>query len=379
MNQKWFLGFGVLLTLAACAPTEQSVSVFLEENPENLSDWGVVVVAKSGSLALGQHVVPYDLNTPLFTDAAHKLRTLYVPPGRFANYRTSQALDFPVGSVLSKTFFYPKDDAGQLLNTKYTGDDFAGEGLNLAKVRLIETRVLVHREAGWVALPYIWNEAQTDAVLERTGGVQSLTLQLPDGDQQSFAYVVPNANQCAGCHAVNATTKQIAPIGPAPRHLNKVYPYVDGEQNQLAHLSDLGILDGFNPAEQHPRNANWQDERALLEGRAAAYLDINCGHCHNPHGAADTSALYLDLPGDDYTGGNSGLCKPPVAAGQGTGGRKFDIVPGQAEASILWYRMNSTNPAVMMPELGRSTIDHEGVALIANWINAMSGECKIEG
>ncbi len=378
MNQKWVLLIGVFLAVAACSPAKQSVSVFLEENPANLSNWGVVV-AKSGSLALGQDVVPYDLNTPLFTDAAHKLRTLYVPPGTSATYRTGQALDFPVGSVLSKTFYYPKDDTGQLLSTQYTGDDFAGEGLNLAKVRLMETRILVHREAGWVALPYIWNEAQTDAVLERTGGVQSLNLQLPDGGEQSFAYVIPNANQCAGCHAVNATTKQIAPIGPAPRHLNKTYPYANGEKNQLVHLASLEVLAGFNPAEKHPRNANWRDEAALLEDRAAAYLDINCGHCHNPQGAADTSALYLDLPGDDYTGGNSGLCKPPVAAGQGTGGHKFDIVPGQAEASILWYRMDSTNPAVMMPELGRSTIDHEGVALIANWINAMQGHCKIEG
>jgi len=83
----------------------------------------------------------------------------------------------------------------------------------------------------------------------------------------------------------------------------------------------------------------------------------------------------LDNPKLGYHGGNSGRCKPPVAAGQGTGGHKFDIVPGDAEDSILWYRMNSTKPGSMMPELGRSTVDQAGVALITSWINAMDGNC----
>ena len=30
-------------------------------------------------------------------------------------------------------------------------------GLDLTHVRLIETRLLVSRAAGWVAFPYVWN------------------------------------------------------------------------------------------------------------------------------------------------------------------------------------------------------------------------------
>ena len=41
--------------------------------------------------------------------------------------------------------------------------------------RLIETRLLVRGNKGWVALPYIWNEAQTEAVLSVAGGVQKVT------------------------------------------------------------------------------------------------------------------------------------------------------------------------------------------------------------
>ncbi len=364
----------LLLILAACSAPTPKISPFMDENPPNLSAWGIVTV-DDDRLTLGVDAMPYDLNSALYTDAAHKLRVLWMPLGKRAIYREEQALDFPVGTVIAKTFYYPKSNTGVLLNTHDMSADFAGEGLNLNTVRLIETRILVHRQSGWAALPYIWNDAQDDAVLERTGGALPIHLQKDNGDGQDFIYVVPNANQCAGCHAVNATTKAIQPIGPAPRHLNKTYSYPGGSENQLEHLARLGYLSGFESANTAPRNANWRDESASLDRRARAWLDINCGHCHNPVGVADTSALYLDRPEHAYPSGNAGLCKPPVAAGQGTGGYRFDIVPGKAEQSILWYRMASTNPAVMMPELGRSTADDDGVALIADWINAMEGDC----
>ncbi len=40
------------------------------------------------------------------------------------------------------------------------------------------------------------------------------------------------------------------------------------------------------------------------------------------------------------------------------------------------YRMNSTSPAVAMPELGRSLIHDEGVQLIRDWISAQTGDCN---
>ena len=70
-----------------------------------------------------------------------------------------------------------------------------------------------------------------------------------------------------------------------------------------------------------------------------------------------------------------GWCKQPVAAGKGTGDRLFDIKPGDAAGSVLWYRMDSDDPAVMMPELGRSTAHREGVRLIGEWIDAQQGKC----
>jgi len=100
-----------------------------------------------------------------------------------------------------------------------------------------------------------------------------------------------------------------------------------------------------------------------------AYLDINCGHCHNPNGSANTSGLHLlaDAPQDI----SLGIYKATVSAGAGTGGFTYSIVPGSPEESIMIYRMKSTNPGAMMPELGRTTVHAEGIELISEWIEEM--------
>ena len=70
-----------------------------------------------------------------------------------------------------------------------------------------------------------------------------------------------------------------------------------------------------------------------------------------------------------------GYCKPPIAAGKGTGGRLYSIVPGHPEASILSFRLDTSDPSMMMPELGRSLVHAEGVALVSSWIAQLEGEC----
>ena len=39
------------------------------------------------------------------------------------------------------------------------------------------------------------------------------------------------------------------------------------------------------------------------------------------------------------------------------------------------FRMEHSDPAIAMPELGRSVVHAEGVALIREWISMMNGEC----
>jgi uncharacterized repeat protein (TIGR03806 family) len=362
--------------LGACSSAPQPVHFFADGRPQRLSEWHVVY-RDGGRLALNERVVPYDLNSPLFSDYAHKLRTLYLPSGSAARYLAKETFEFPVGTIITKTFYYPRggDTGVSVARTYDQSHDFAGAGLDLANVRLIETRVLVRRAQGWEALPYVWNAQQTDAELARTGDEVALELIAGDGSREAFTYVVPNENQCAGCHVTDLKTKAIAPIGLKARHLNRDYAYTGGAENQLAHLVKLGYLTGLPAPAEVPRNANWRNTQESLEARARAYLDVNCAHCHNPQGPADTTALNFDVgtPVDRHLG----LCKPPVAAGRGTGDHLFDIVPGHPDDSILPFRMASREPGVMMPEQGRSTVHREGLELIREWIAALPGECGV--
>ncbi len=373
---RYLLVLFAILCLCACADTQSKTPIFhADDNPNTLSEWNVLNI-KNESLQLSDRVTAYDLNSPLFSDYAHKLRTVWLPEGLTASYEDVDVFNFPVGTILSKTFYYPRalsdsENQNHVMKREDETPSRLKNGFSLKDVRLIETRLLVRRNQGWVALPYVWNEAQTEAYLKRIGDVIPLRLVDNASPDQDFNYVVPNANQCAGCHATNATTRDIHPIGPKARHLNKDFDYDSGRKNQLDVWQARGILDNLPKAS--PKNVDWKNIQAPLDERARSYLDINCSHCHNPVGPADTSGLHLETHSPE--GPHLGICKLPIAAGTGTGDRKYDIIPGSPEDSIFTFRLESTDPAVMMPELGRSLSHKEGVALIADWIKAMPGDC----
>lgn len=295
-------------------------------------------------------VLPYDLNSPLFSDYAHKSRFVWMPTGTTAQYNTDHVLEFPEGAVLIKNFYYNNDE----------------RDLSLGK-RIIETRLLVNRGDEWDAYGYIWNDEQTEAKFEIIGDIKDVSWIDDNGQEQQLEYIIPNKNQCKGCHAYKS--KQL-PIGPKVRNLNKDYTYHDGKLNQLTKWEKVGYLSGLNEISSSPSVANYDDTNTYdLHERAMAYLDINCGHCHNPDGAANTSGLTLLADAD--LGLPLGIYKATVSAGAGTGGYTYSIVPGNPQESIMIYRMNSDNPGAMMPELGRRLIHDEGVELISDWIAAM--------
>jgi len=358
-----------VLLLTGCGGSSSRVQFHAADvYPQQLSAWGLFTLTDR-QLKLSDGVVPYELNTPLFTDYAQKLRTIWMPPGTAARYDASESFEFPVGTIISKTFFYPENKAG-VVQTSF--DWPSGDGtLNTAELKLMETRLLVRQEDGWDALPYVWRG--DDAYLKIAGDLEMLDIVLPEGNTGRFAYIVPTRNQCASCHATNHSSGELKPIGPKARHLNRAYQHSDG--NQLQNWQAAGRLEGLPELATVAANARFDDPDADVEAKARAYLDANCGHCHNARGAADTSGLLLDA-GIQSTR-QLGLCKPPIAAGGGTGGRPFSIVPGRPDESILIYRLQTTDPGTMMPELGRSLSHSEGVDLLESWIAGLDGECVV--
>ena len=352
--------------LVACQPP--AVTHYERQDvPEKLSEWQLLHI-DNGRLKPNEGVVSYELAMPLFSDYAHKYRTLYLPPGTSLTLKDNGDFNFPVGAIITKTFYYPKDEQG-VIRASYQTDNFA-EGLPVDQNQLVETRLLVHQQDGWQALPYVWDNSQSDASLEWAGDVKSMVLKGDEGEF-AFTYIVPDANQCQGCHTPNHTSKAIAPIGVKARHLNN--PLSFNDQNQLAWLAEQGVIKSLVRPTEWRHNPGWQSD-ADVEALARGYLDINCGHCHNPQGPADTSGLWLDRDTSDKR--RLGLCKPPVAAGRGAGHARFGIMPGESDNSILSYRMASVDPGEMMPELGRATVDEKGLALINQWIDNMPETCQ---
>lgn len=356
----------VVFLLAGCGKPAPPVTPHpADAIPDRLSEWQVLRVA-GRRLRLNEGVIPYDLNTPLFSDYALKLRTVWMPDGQAAAYREGRELDFPVGTILTKTFHYRRGGNG--FEKVDAEARLAEDGsLDLGEHHLVETRLLVRYEDGWKALPYVWNAGQTEAFLEVAGA----SFEFSFGDER-FAYLVPDMNQCSGCHAPDHTTRAIRPLGPRAYQLNRTFAYADGKSNQLDYWAQSGRLQG-KPAAV-PALARWsRRDREDTGDLARAYLDVNCAHCHNPAGPADTSSLNLDLAA--AVDRSFGICKPPVAVGRGSGNRPYDIVPGKPAQSILLFRMEHDDPAIMMPELGRAMAHAEGVALIRKWIAALPGDC----
>ncbi len=310
------------------APQVSDAAVTGAGFPRNLSEFGFFANGARQVPAAG--VTPYALNTPLWSDGAEKLRFIYLPQGTQLAVDGEGLLKFPVGAAIIKTFAF-------------------GEG---AERRLIETRVLLHRADGWLALPYRWNAEQTDATLALAGG--RLDLVTPAGE--AISYAIPNKNQCKTCHSKDG---QVIPIGPKARNLSAEW---------LGGMAAAGLLDRV------PQGAGQlPDWRTHATGPAAplarAYLDVNCAHCHQPGGGASNSGL--DLRWEQSDAHAIGIMKRPVAAGRGAGGHDFSVLPGQPDASILLYRMDSAEPGIAMPELGKATVDKDGVAVVRRWISEM--------
>jgi uncharacterized repeat protein (TIGR03806 family) len=295
-------------------------------------------------------VIPYDLNSALFSDYAEKHRFIKLPPQAHATYHQDDVFEFPLGTIIAKTFAFPHDARNP------------SQGR-----RLIETRILKREPDGWVGLPYVWNKEQTEAILDVAGDTVDVSWVHTDGRTRSDNYIVPNSNQCKGCHKAGEIMR---PIGPKARHLNREFAYSGGVDNQLAEWTRRGVLVGAPEPALAPRLAAWDDPKSgTLDARARAWLEINCAHCHSPLGPARNSGL--DLLASQQNRTSFGIFKPPVAAGIGSGGLAYDIVPGQPEKSILAFRIASVHPGIMMPELGKRLVHDEGVALIREWIAAM--------
>ncbi|MEL1246282.1 hypothetical protein AAEO56_18555 [Flavobacterium sp. DGU11] len=294
-------------------------------------------------------VLPYDLNSSLFTDYAHKKRFIWMPEGQTATFTSdSEILNFPVGTVLIKTFYY---DNVQPNNT----------------TRIIETRLLIRKADAWVFADYIWNEDQTEATLDLNGGYTNISWD-QGGTIKTANYQIPSAAECLTCHKTNDSP---IPIGPKPQNLNKIFNYTEGPSDQLSRWVEEGYLD--RKPDNIVSTVDWTDTSKSLDLRVRSYVDINCAHCHKEGSHCDYMSMRFAFSetGDPE---NLGICVAPQE--HPSPSLTYIVAKRNPGRSALYYRINSVEPSERMPILGRTIVHDEAVALVKEWINSMDAPCQ---
>jgi uncharacterized repeat protein (TIGR03806 family) len=298
--------------------------------PQLLSQTGCVDPADPTRPAAG--LIPYDVNSPLWSDGAEKQRYLAIPDGAKITINPDQDWDLPIGSVAMKTF------------------SVGG--------KRVETRLFMrHDDGGWAGYTYEWNDDGKDARLLAANKTKSL------GATTSWAY--PSRTQCLQCQSKAAG----GTIGLETAQLNRdgVYPSTNRLSNQLATLDHIGLFAA--PLAQAPADAPRLPEpsgKDPIEARARSYLHANCSHCHRPMGGGQGT---MDLR---YAQAFKDTATCNADNTQGTVGAATKlIVPGAPENSIMSLRLHATD-AKRMPPVAVSITDALGTQVIDDWIKSLT-------
>lgn len=291
-------------------------------------------------------VLIYEPITPLFTDYALKKRYVWMPEGSKANYiADNKNLDLPVGSVIVKTFYYD--------NVLPAGNTF-----------IIETRLMIRKDSGWIFAEYVWNEEQTEAYLEMDGSYKNMSW-TQNGTAMSANYRIPSDTECLICHKFQTNP---IPIGIKPQHLNKNMAYPDGTMNQLEKWIAVGYLNGPLPT-NILTVVDYKDESQPLADRLRSYLDMNCAHCHQENSHCDYRPIRLAFS-ETTSKENLGVCVEPDEFIEPS--LTNIITPGNTFKSMMHFRLASTEESSRMPLLGRSLVHQEGLDLLTQYINSIT-------
>lgn len=331
--------------------------------PRRLSETGLFTSTADMTTAPG--LIPYTVNSPLWSDGALKERYLALPGDSKIKYNTltypqpapgaPAGWQFPDGAVAVKTFSIEMEVG------------------NPESVRRLETRLLVHEkipgtdeygEELWHGYTYIWNDEQRDAVLAEAKGLdRELTIKdasAPGGERKQM-WRFPSRAECTLCHTMPA--KYL--LGINTRQLNRDYQYGEVTVNQLAVFQKLGLFVKPLPDEPEnlPRVHDPSDTSAPLDLRARAYLDANCAHCHRKWGGGNAEFQFVtDLPVDEL-----GIVNAALQHGEFELDDPHVLTPGAPERSMMLHRMRILGLG-RMPHIASGVVDEQGVRLIEEWI-----------
>lgn len=327
-------------------------TTIVPEPPALLSQVGAFT--NLATLAPAPGLIPYTVNTPLWSDAAAKHRWLAVPndgthdtAAEKITFSPTNEWQFPAGTVFVKHF------------------ELAANQTNSAAVHRLETRFIVRDQNGGVyGVTYKWRTNGLDADLLLTGAAQDYAITNTSGTYTQH-WDFPSRLDCLTCH--NANAKGVLGLKTHQLNGDLFYPQTGRTDNQLRTLGHLGIFSSeFQEAQiaSYLKSFNITNTSQPLVNRVRSYIDANCSHCHRPGGQrANFDARYTI----------------PLEQQNLIYGAVFDAVndpsdrvvrPQDLVHSMMHNRASRVGP-LQMPPLAKNIVDTNAVQLMADWINSL--------
>lgn len=337
-------------------------------------------------------LIPYSVNSPLWSDGAHKERFIALPDGDSKiDFHPTKSWSFPDETVLVKSFAV-ETTPGDPSSRKW-----------------LETRFLTRQQGEWFGYSYAWNEDQTDAELVEADGRDIEFTVATDQGEQRRQWRFPSRAECMVCHSRAANFV----LGVSTAQLNKNHDYGGVIDNQLRTLESLGVLkvdqqkatsqrfeqlliesgiaaadakkevaavsatrnqraapatDSLlaKPPSEYDQLADPYDERADIASRARSYLHVNCASCHTNAGGGNSQ---IDLVHSRKLVGMKAVDEKPLHNTFELSNPKI-IAAHSPQRSVLLHRMKIRGRG-QMPPLATSVVDTRATKLIHDWIASL--------
>ncbi len=367
---------------------ERTVRLPEQQMPPTLSATGLFADVKS--LRPSPSLIPYEVNSPLWSDRAIKKRWLgLVSKERIAG-ELAGAWKFPSGTVFVKHFDLPLDDRETAENDEVgvaanplrssavvpashivplaggREETSVEQPPERKKSRRLETRVLVRDDRdGLYGATYRWNDDETEAHLIDFSTTEEIDYLDAQGAAKKQEWLFPGRFECLSCHNSNAG----GVLGFTAKQLHRELVSGGLRQNQLERFAAAGMFE-FDcttaELERLPKLVTIDDPAASMEHRVRSYLDANCSHCHRPGSRFGGWDARLETPLDRQE-----IIDGTAYMHRGTDKRSRIVSPGDLEWSFLHVRLSSNEPFLRMPPLGRNVVHDSASRLVAEWIEAM--------
>lgn len=324
--------------------------------PARLSETGAFT--DLASLTPHPGLLPYTINSPLWSDGALKSRWIAVPndgapygPTERITFSATGGWSYPVGTVIVKHFELPVDETDPESRTR------------------LETRFLVRTAGDWYGVTYRWREDGSDADLVFDSETRDVTVATEGGGSRVQQWYFPGRTDCMQCHNKNAG--QVLGLQTWQLNGDLTYPSTGRTDNQLATWSAVGLFDQTLSSGQISgflKSVPVDDPAASLETRMRSYVDANCSHCHRPNGvrARMDARFATPLASQSIVNGfienNLGI----VGA--------VEVKPESTSQSIMHVRMGGLDEAIKMPPIAKNVVDAKAMQTLAAWVATLRDE-----